>query len=88
MDEKGQIAFYRPLNSTHYKVHITIPFDWTDKAAANSYFTPQTSKAKEICSIEDMIGKWVVVFRGTNYPDLNFELTERILSGTNIEPVC
>ncbi len=26
-NEKGQIAFLRPLNDTHYSTYITIPFD-------------------------------------------------------------
>ncbi|MCJ8305466.1 MAG: hypothetical protein HRU07_00260 [Nitrosopumilus sp.] len=87
-DEKGQIAIMRPLNVTHYKVYFTIPFDGTDKESANTYFTPQISKLKGICSIDDLIGKWTLVFRGTNYSNINFEITERIVPGTNIETVC
>ena len=88
MDEKGQIAIMRPLNVTHYKVYFTIPFDGTDKESTNTYFTPQISKLKEICSTDDLIGKWTLVFRGTDYPNLDFEITERIVPGTNIKTVC
>jgi len=87
-DEKGQIAVMRPLNVTHYKVYHTIPFDGDKKSTVNTYFTPQISKFQGICSVDDLIGKWALVFRGTNYPNLNFEITERILPGTNIESVC
>jgi hypothetical protein len=86
--EKGQIAVMRPLNSTHYSVYITIPFDGISKAAANTYFTPQISKVVGICSIDDLTGEWSLVFRGTNYTNLNFEITERIIPGTNTETVC
>ncbi|MFB5606426.1 MAG: hypothetical protein ACE5R7_09075, partial [Nitrosarchaeum sp.] len=43
-NEKGQIVFMRPLNDTHYKVYITIPFDGTAKPAFNYYVEPQLSK--------------------------------------------
>jgi len=87
-DEKGQITFMRPLNSTHYSVYMTIPFDGQKKNAFNYYVDPHLSKPKGICSIDDIIGKWAVVFRGTNYPNLYFEITKDIVPGTNIEPVC
>jgi len=88
VDEKGEIAVMRPLNATHLKVYHTIPFDGDKKSTSNTYFTPQISKFRGICSVDDLMGKWYLVFRGTNYPSLNFEITERILPGTNIEPVC
>ena len=30
-NEKGQIAFLRPMNETHYSVYTTIPFDGAKK---------------------------------------------------------
>jgi len=87
-NEKGQVAFMRPLNDTHYSVYITIPFDGTEKNAFNYYLEPQISKTKEMCSIDDIMGKWAVVFRGTDYPNLYFEITDDVVPGTNIEPVC
>lgn len=87
-NEKGQIAFMRPLNDTHYSVYMTIPFDGMKKDVFNYYVEPQISKTKEICSIDDLIGKWAVVFRGTDYPNLYFEITDEVVPGTNIEPVC
>ncbi len=88
VNEKGQIAFMRPLNDTHYSVYITIPFDGMKKDAFNYYVEPQISKTKEICSIDDITGKWAVVFRGTEYPNLYFEITDDVVPGTNVEPVC
>jgi len=86
--ELGQIAVYRPLNATHHKLYFTIPFDGTDKSASNTYFTPQISKFRGICSMDDLSGEWMMVFRGTDYPNLYFEINEKILPGTNIESVC
>ena len=88
VDEKGQIAVMRPLNDTHYSVYLTIPFDGTTKSAFNYYINPQISKVRDICSVDDLIGKWALVFRGTDYQNLNFEITKDVVPGTNIEPVC
>ena len=88
--EKGQIAFLRPSNDTHYSVYITIPFDGT-KSSFNQYFTPDLSKAREICSIEDIVGEWTVVFRGTNYENIKFTVLENVFvpgEESRFEPVC
>jgi len=89
-DEKGQIAFLRPLNSTHYSVYLTIPFDGSDKSAFNYYLQPQLSKIRGFCSADNFIGDWRVVFRGTDYPNLEFKITKDILPGDeeNYKPVC
>jgi hypothetical protein len=86
--EKGQITFMRPLNATHYSVYISIPFDGQKKDVFNYYLDPKLNKKTGICSIDDIMGKWAVVFRGTNYPTLHFEITDEVVPGTNIEPVC
>ncbi len=86
--EKGQIAVMRPLNDTHYSVYLTIPFDEERKDSFNYYVEPQLSKNRGLCSVDDVIGKWALVFRGTDYPNLNFEITDRIVPGTNVETVC
>ena len=89
-DEKGQIAFLRPENTTHYEVYLTIPFDGSKNPAFNYYLEPQLSKARGFCSADDFIGDWRVVFRGTNYPNLEFKITEEILPGEkeDYQPVC
>jgi hypothetical protein len=87
-NEKGQIAFMRPLNATHYSTYLGIPFDGAAKPEFNYYVEPQISKIKRICSVDDLIGKWTVIFKGTDYPNLNFEITKDVVPGTDIEPVC
>ena len=90
VSEKGQVAFLRPMNSTHYSVYITIPFDGA-KPSLNQYFTPDLSKNKGICSIEDISGEWTVVFQGTNYENIKFTVSNKIFvpgSESRYEPVC
>ena len=79
-DEKGQIAFLRPLNETHYEVYQTIPFDGAKKNAFNYYLQPQLSEIRGLCSSDDITGDWTVVFRGTSYANLKFKITELLLS--------
>ncbi len=89
-EEKGQIAFLRPLNSTHYSVYLTIPFDGSIKSSFNYYFPPSLSRVKGLCTVGDLVGDWKVVFRGTDYPNLEFKITKDFLPGTEdkFEPVC
>jgi hypothetical protein len=89
-NEKGQVVFLRPLNDTHYEVYQTIPFDGTKKNVFNYYIQPQLSKIKGLCSVDDIIGDWAVTFRGTDYPNLKFRITDEILPGDedSYEPVC
>ena len=82
VNEKGQIAFLRPLNETHYSVYQTIPFDGTQKNAFNYYLDVRLSKALGICTIEDIIkGEWAVVFRGTDYPTIKFKFIDEFIPG-------
>jgi hypothetical protein len=87
-DEKGQIAVMRPLNATHYSVYLSIPFDGAAKPEFNYYLEPKISKTNGICSVDDIVGEWAVIFRGTDYPNLYFEMTKDVVPGTDIEPVC
>ena len=88
--EKGQVAFLRPLNDTYNKVYQTVPFDGAKKNAFNYYIQPQISKVAGICSIDDITGDWTVVFRGTDYANLKFEITDKIIPGDedNYKSVC
>jgi len=79
-DEKGQAAFLRPTNETHYIVYFTIPFDGS-KPSFNQYFHPQVAKAKGICNKDYLIGNWTIVFQGTDYPNLKFEIIDLIVTG-------
>lgn len=89
-DEIGQVAFLMPSNGTHYTVYLTIPFDGSDKSAFNYYLEPDLSKSRNICSIDELVGEWKVVFRGTDYSNLEFNVTDEILPGDEdqYEPVC
>jgi len=90
LNEKGQITFLRPMNKTHYAVYVTYPFDGEIKSSFNNYFTPGLSKALKICTKDDLIGSWRVVFQGADYENLSFEIINEILPGSEkyYEPAC
>ena len=73
-EDKGTVQFLRPINDTHHKSYIKIPFDGMDKAQFNYYFEPRFNALKGICSIDDLAGYWIVKFLGTQYEDINFKI--------------
>ncbi|MDH3764744.1 MAG: hypothetical protein OER82_02930 [Nitrosopumilus sp.] len=89
-EEKGQVAFLRPLNDTHNSVYLTVPFDGAKKNAFNYYIQPQLSKTRGLCTMDDIVGSWTVVFRGTDYKNLKFEITDKVIPGDedSYQPVC
>ena len=88
LDMIGQIAVMRPLNATHHKLYLTIPFDGSDKSAFNYYLEPQINSKRAICSVDDLTGEWFLVFRGTNSPNMSFKINERVVPGTDVTTVC
>jgi len=90
-NEKGQIIFLQPSNGTHQTVYITIPFDSSEKITFNQYLKPALAMNRGICSKADLLGNWTVVFQGTDYNNLKFEIVDRIVPGDEEnyeEPVC
>ncbi|PBO84739.1 MAG: hypothetical protein COA77_07820 [Thaumarchaeota archaeon] len=88
--EKGDIAVMRPLNDTHTKFYLSIPFDETKNPTFNQYFEPAISKNRGICSVDDLDGTWFLVFRGTEYLNLEFKINKElgVVGGTDTETVC
>jgi len=89
-NEKGQIVFLRHMNETHYSVFTTIPFDGEVDSSFNNYFTPNLSKALKICTIDDLVGSWRVVFQGVDYKKFSFEIINKFLPGSekHYKPIC
>ncbi len=90
-NEKGQIVFLQPSNGTHQTVYITIPFDGSQKITFNQYFKPALAMNRGICTKADLLGNWTVVFQGTDYNNLKFEIVDKYIPGEEKnyeEPVC
>ena len=89
-EDKGMVQFLRPLNDTHNESYIRIPFDGKEKTQFNYYFEPRFNQYKEICSIDDIAGDWIVKFLGTQYEDINFKIINQTNSWDDrlFEPIC
>ena len=89
VNEKGKVMFLRPINSTHYSPYHTMPFDGSDQRN-NYYFTPDLAIMEGICSADDLIGNWKVIFPGTEYLGLEFKVIKETVIGNEerYEPVC
>jgi len=89
-NEKGQIVFLRPQNETHYIVYQSFPFDGSLKTDFNTYFTPSLAALIDICSKDDLLGNWKIVFRGVPYENISFEIINITLPGEEdaMVPVC
>ena len=78
--DKGTVTVFRPLNSTHHIKYLSIDFDGSLKNNFNRYFEPRLSEYKEICSRNDLVGDWKIVFSGVEYEDLNFRVINQTSS--------
>ena len=93
-DDVGYITFFRPGNSTHLEKYIDLPFDGRKGDGYNQYLSPDLYEFKKMCSIDDIVGKWKVVFFNPEgermYPNIEFEIINQTNSWDNRtwEPVC
>jgi len=83
----GSAVFVLPNGTTKY---ISIQFDGAQKSGFNQYFKPSISKSRSICSTDDIIGDWTVIFQGTQYEPLKFKILNETVSGEqgNFQRIC
>ncbi len=90
-EDNGQIAFLKQTNETHYTVYQTIQFNGNNKLAFNYYTDIKLSRTLGLCTVDDILGEWTVVFRGTDYTNLKFIILDEMLPGEADSfdtPVC
>ena len=71
--------------------YIGIPFDGNAKENFNRYFEPKLNEIKNVCSTNDLVGEWVIVFSGTDYQPMYFEIINEIAPWSEKEafqPIC
>ena len=88
--DKGAIVFLRPINDTHRVTYLAIPFNGAEKDSFSYFLEPQLNEDKGVCSIEDLVGVWSIVFYETTYSNITFEIKNQISDWDNrtFEPVC
>ena len=92
-DVSGEVIFYRSViipnaigsdgisrDMNAEKKYIGIEFDGANKQNFNRYFEPKLSEFEGICSRDDLVGEWKVVFEGTQYADIDFKILNQTAS--------
>ena len=81
-----------PKDTIKSKVkYLGIEFDGSSKENFNRYFEPKMHPYKGPCSIDGLVGEWVMVFSGTEYKPIFFEITNEMVSWydkEHFDPVC
>ena len=75
--DSGNAVFVMP-NGT--KSYLSLPFDAEKKSSFNYYFKPMVSAAKKICSTNEFIGEWTVIFQGTEYRPIKFRFINETIT--------
>ncbi len=76
--DKGDAIFVLPNGTS---VYLSLPFDGKNKPDFNYYFKPSLSNARKICSTDDIIGTWTIIFEGTPYLPIKFDIINKTLEG-------
>ena len=103
-DVKGEAIFFRPASIPNVekisdgvskdtnakKKYMGIEFDGEQKQSFNRYFEPRLNELRKICSSDELIGEWKIVFHGTQYDDMDFKILNQTASWDERtwEPVC
>ena len=56
-------------------------YDGSLKSDFNLYFYPDTSVFSKICTPEELVGIWKIVFTNNAYPTLEFEMIDEYIGG-------
>ena len=88
--DKGVAYILRPINDTHRATYLAIPFNGENKESFSYYFETKLDETKGICSTDDLVGIWSIVFHQTNYPNIEFEVKNQISDwdDRNFDPIC
>ena len=77
----GKVDFLTPEG---IRAH-SILFDGSQKSGFNQYYEPDTSPYTGIYDPQQLIGNWTLVFTGTNYSPIKFEVIDEWIRGAEAE---
>ena len=80
-DAVGKIVVMDPKGDTF----TTIPFNGTMKSSFNYYFKPNTERIEKLCKPTDLVGEWIIVFQGTSYKSIPFQIVNDWIPGSQAE---
>ena len=88
-DVEIQMIFSKIYNNTHVHEYKKLSFDGL-KQQQNQYFSVYPSVPKQFCTVDNIVGDWIVTFQGANLKPLEFKIINEFIPGLedNFEPVC
>jgi hypothetical protein len=82
VNDKGSIDTFIPVTNENSRIlYSSMEFDGSSDLRNNYYFTPKLSAFNAICNPDQLIGDWVMKFKGTQYPDLVFTVVDKKIPG-------
>lgn len=77
----GKIVVYDPKGG----IFTQAPFNGTMKSEFNYFFKPNTEKIEKLCTPQDLVGNWTIVFQGTPYRPIPFQVINEWVEGSQSE---
>ncbi len=76
-DEKLRLAITRPDGEVWEYMYL----DGSMKTSFNTWIKPDYSRAKNLCTMDELIGLWTIELQGGEYMSLEFQHGPKILEG-------
>jgi len=76
-DEKLRLAITRPDGEVWEYMYL----DGSMKTSFNTWIKPDYSRAKNLCTMDELIGLWTIELQGGEYMSLEFQHGPKILDG-------
>ena len=76
-NERGTVEIFTPPGI----LFKSFEYDGSLKSDFNFYFYPDTSVFSKICTPEELVGIWKIVFTNNAYPTLEFKMSDEYLPG-------
>ncbi|MGI0072208.1 MAG: hypothetical protein ACREA3_00130 [Nitrosotalea sp.] len=79
--DAGKMVVYDPKGGTF----TTVNFNGTMKSDWNYMFKPNTERIEKLCTAQDLVGNWTIVFQGTSYKSIPFQVINEWVQGAEAE---
>jgi len=80
-NDVGKMAVFDPKGG----VFTQVSFNGTMKSDFNYFFKPNTEKIEKLCTPQDLVGNWTIVFQGTSYRPIPFQVINEWVQGSQAE---
>lgn len=80
-NDVGAIIVFDPKGG----VFTHVLFNGTEKSQFNYFFKPNTVGTEKLCTPQDLVGNWTIVFQGTPYKPIPFQVINEWVQGSQAE---